>query len=468
MKTSSSRLARIRTAQGAFRPETLLRAIALILALSLLPAAVGVARGLAARRSRYAPLATAAAPAVEPRTHDAGKPTAVVVVGAKGAEVSDVLAPFEVLAFTDAFDVYTVAPERRPLPLTGGLHLVPDLTFAELEERTGGAPDVVVVPALPDAGEPSTAGVIDWLRQQEAGGALMVGVCAGARVLAATGLLDGRDATSHWARMDDLEQEYPDVNWVRGSRYVDEGDVLTTGGLLSSIDGTLRVVERLVSPDAARRTAEAVGWRHYSPGTPASIAVRRLGPDAVIFPLNAAYRGTRVGVMLTEDVGEIELASVFDTYSGQSFAARTVAVAASDDAVSSRHGLTFVPTSDLHGVGHDLDRLVVPGAEAARRQDPDLAAHAMGEHGLTPEYVHTQPGFPFDPVLRDLARTVDLPTARWTAKALEYPVQDLHLSGSAWPWRVALPPLLLALAGLALIAGLARVLRDHRIDAQSP
>lgn len=158
---------------------------------------------------------------------------------------------------------------------------------------------------------------------------------------------------------------------------------------------------------------------------------------------------------------------MFDTFSGQSLATRTVAVAASDHGVSSRHGLTFVPTSDLHRVGNDLDRLVVPGSEAARRRDPDLAAHAVGEHGLTPQYLHARPGFPFEAALRDLARTVDLPTARWTAKVLEYPVHDLGLSGPAWPWPVALPPLLLALAGLAATAGLARVLRRRRGDPHS-
>lgn len=450
--------------------KIVLRAIAVLLASLLLPAAVGVARGVTASQNQYAPLEGAAAAALAPaRTHDADKPTAAVVVGANGAEVSDVLAPFEVLAATDAFNVYTVAPDRRPLPLTGGLHLIPDLTFDELDARLGarGAAAVVVVPQMPDAGEPSTAPVTDWLRQQSGGGALMVSVCAGARVVASAGLLDGRDATSHWARINGLARDYPDVNWVRGTRYVDQGDVITTGGLLSSIDGTLRVVERLVRPDAARRTADAVGWRYYSPGGPAPIPAWTFGPDAVLRPLNAAYRRTRLGVMLTDGVGEIELASVFDTYNGQSYASRTVAVAASDDVVSSRHGLQFVPTSDLHGVGDDLDRLIVPGADAARRQDPDLAAHAIGEHDLTPEYLHAEPGFPFEPALRDLARSFDLPTAKWAAKLLEYPVDDLHLSGPAWPWPLTLPPLLLALTGLAATAGLVRFLRRGRGDPQA-
>jgi len=59
--------------------------------------------------------------------HEAGKPTAVIVVGSEGANAADVLAPYEVLAATGAFNLYTVAPQRRPVPLTGGLDLVPDL-----------------------------------------------------------------------------------------------------------------------------------------------------------------------------------------------------------------------------------------------------------------------------------------------------------------------------------------------------
>src|SRR5688572_3017105 len=117
--------------------RTVLSILAVVLAAVLLPAAVGVPRGLAAARARYAPLPadTAEVPAAPERRHDLAKPTAVVVVGAEGAEVSDVLAPFETLAASGSFNVYTVAPVRRPLPLTGGLHLVPDLTFADLDAR---------------------------------------------------------------------------------------------------------------------------------------------------------------------------------------------------------------------------------------------------------------------------------------------------------------------------------------------
>ena len=79
-----------------------------------------------------APVDSAAAP-----THDPGKPTAVILLGPEGANAADVLAPYEVLASTGAFNLYTVAPQRQPVPLTGNLDLVPDLS---LGSWTSGCP----------------------------------------------------------------------------------------------------------------------------------------------------------------------------------------------------------------------------------------------------------------------------------------------------------------------------------------
>lgn len=174
----------------------------------------------------------------------------MVVVGDRGAVVSDVLAPYEVLAATNRFNLYTVAPQRRPVPLTGGLDLVPDLTFADLAARLGGAaPDLVVVPALPDDGEATIAPVIGWLRDQADRGAMLLSVCNGAAILASAGLLDGRPATAHWLRIGKFEQQYPQVGWMPGRRFVDDGDLVATAGILSGVDGTVHMVERLGRPE---------------------------------------------------------------------------------------------------------------------------------------------------------------------------------------------------------------------------
>jgi hypothetical protein len=78
------------------------------------------------------------------------------------------------------------------------------------------------------------------------------------------------------------------------------------------------------------------------------------------------------------------------------------------------------------------------------------------------QYLHQQSGFAFDATLRDMAATMDVPTARWAAKILEYTSADLALSGPAWPWTLALRVLLLGLTGVAAALGVAWLVRRAR------
>jgi putative intracellular protease/amidase len=200
-------------------------------------AAVGIA---GARAEVYTPRGPSApsAPvdAVAAPTHDPAKPTVVILLGPEGANAADVLAPYEVLASTGAFNLYTVAPERQPVPLTGNLDLVPDLSLAQLDQRLPAGPEVIVVPQLTEVAAgvpPSLAPVIGWLQRQRAqGDPLLVSVCVGAQVVAEAGLLDGRPVTSHWLGLIGLRRNYPQVRWTDGVSYVDDGDLISTAGVL--------------------------------------------------------------------------------------------------------------------------------------------------------------------------------------------------------------------------------------------
>jgi hypothetical protein len=136
---------------------------------------------------------------------------------------------------------------------------------------------------------------------------------------------------------------------------------------------------------------------------------------------------------------------VFDVYS-TSVAARVVALGAGPT-VTTRHGLVLLTTAA--DAAPTVDRLLVPGVRAGGVVDPSLARWADAS-GLPVELLHGdlpagQSGF--DAALRDLAAHADRPTARATAKLLEYPAAHLALDGAAWPWRpVALLTLTLAAA----------------------
>ncbi|MEO3789461.1 DJ-1/PfpI family protein [Nonomuraea sp. B10E15] len=421
-----------------------LRGTAVVLAALLLPGAVSAVNTVGKFGDLYTARADAVTVRPAPKEHDPAKPTVALLAGGSGTNVADLLGPYEVLAGTGRVNTYVVSPGSRPAPLTGGLDLVPDLTFgglARLLSDRNDKLDAMVVPAMDDPGPAELGSITRWLREQSAAGAVAMSVCNGARTLAASGLLDGRPATSHWLRMAGLRDDFPRVGWVTGVRYVDDGNLITTAGVLSGIDGALRVLERLVDPGTAREAARRVHWRHYSPGASTRIPASELQPPDVVVALNSSYQPgpSSIGIRVAGGIGELELASAFISYTEHAMVGRTVALG--DGPFRSRHGLTFVPRSTVAAAADGLDRLLVPGLDAARAKAVD------GVAGLRPEYLHTEEEFAFDPVLRDIARTYDVQTARWTAKTLEYPVAGVGLSGSAWPWPATIVLLVLVLLG---------------------
>src|SRR5215207_3098913 len=253
--------------------------------------------------------------------HDPDKPTAVVLLSNQGAEVTDDLAPYEVLSESGAFNVYTAAPERKAVTLSGHLDVLPQLSLAELGQRLGGEdPDVIVVPEMPDIGSPGHRPVAEWLREHAEGSETVVSVCNGAQVLADAGLLDGRRATANW------ERRYPDTEWVRGLRYVEDGNVLTAAGVTSGIGATLHVIRGYVGEEAATALAQKIGYPDQRVGDEPRIPAERLTvSDRALYVLWTAYGWgkPRIGVVLTEGTSEIELASVVDVYPGPVLTANT-------------------------------------------------------------------------------------------------------------------------------------------------
>lgn len=94
-----------------------------------------------------------------------------------------------------------------------------------------------------------------WLEDVHAQGTTLCSVCAGAFVLGRTGLLDGRRATTHWAFAEALARRFPDVRVDADRMVIDEGDIITAGGILAWTDLGLTLVERLLGPAIMLETA---------------------------------------------------------------------------------------------------------------------------------------------------------------------------------------------------------------------
>lgn len=104
--------------------------------------------------------------------------------------------------------------------------------------------------------------LIDWLRQQHAKGATLGGVCVGSILLAESGLLDGRSATTHWTSAKTFAERYPAIKLKADTPIVDDGDLITTAGLMAWSELGLRLVDRLLGPSIATATARFLVVEH--------------------------------------------------------------------------------------------------------------------------------------------------------------------------------------------------------------
>ena len=179
------------------------------------------------------------------------------------AVVIDFCGPWEVFQDTmvpsrqdNPFRLYTVAETAKPIRTSGGMQIVPDYTIANAP-----APKVIVIPAQSD---PSPA-VLDWIRKSSKSTDVTMSVCTGAFVLAKTGLLDGKSATTYHGAFGRFAMTFPKIELKRGARFVENGNLATAGGLSSGIDLALRVVERYYGREVAQKTAynmeyQGQGW----------------------------------------------------------------------------------------------------------------------------------------------------------------------------------------------------------------
>lgn len=140
--------------------------------------------------------------------------------------------------------------------------------------------DIVVVPSWRDDGRPAPPALLRALRAAHARGALVVGLCLGAFVLAEAGLLDGRPATTHWHLAPLFRQLYPAVQLQPEVLYVDDGDVITSAGTAAGLDCCLHVLRRRHGAEAANRAARRMVVAPHRQGGQAQYIAQPVPPRA--------------------------------------------------------------------------------------------------------------------------------------------------------------------------------------------
>lgn len=151
------------------------------------------------------------------------------------------------------FDFRICAIESGPIHTEAGLTVTAPHGLGSLD----GA-DIVIVPSWRDLEHPPPTFLAEALLRAHRNGALIVGLCLGTFAVAATGLLSGRRAATHWAYTEQLQALYPDITVDADVLYIDNGDVVTSAGVAAGLDCCLHIVRARYGAEAALRLARQI------------------------------------------------------------------------------------------------------------------------------------------------------------------------------------------------------------------
>ena len=195
--------------------------------------------------------------------------------------VLDAVGPYQVLSELPGLDVVLTAQWRGPVTdERGGAAVSAVATFDEVPR-----PDIVIVPGGPGQVDHMTPGPLpDWLVAVDQSTRWTAGVCTGVLILAAAGLLDGREATTYWLAMEELARLGVKP---RNDRYVFDGKYATSAGVSAGIDMALALAARIAGDDAAMTAQLGI---EYDPHPPFNAGSPATAPAALVAAKRAASR----------------------------------------------------------------------------------------------------------------------------------------------------------------------------------
>ena len=182
-------------------------------------------------------------------------------------ELLDFAGPYEVFSSTSesndhkAFKVFTISEDGGAIKSVNGLIVIPDYSFDNHPKI-----DILIIPG----GEGTKAEikkkrVMEWVNKTQGSGEILATVCSGARIPAVLGLLDGLEATTHLSVIDDVKKLAPNVIIDHTKRFIDNGKIMTSGGISAGIDLSLHIVKKICGDKTAQKTMEYMEYGEAAP-----------------------------------------------------------------------------------------------------------------------------------------------------------------------------------------------------------
>ena len=316
----------------------------------------------------------------------------IAIIGINDAtETTDYLMPYGVLTRADVADVMTLATKPGPVTLYPTLKVEPQATIAEFDARHPDGADYVIVPAMSRDNDPVA---LQWIRDQSAKKAIIVGVCAGAKVVGDAGLLHGKRATTHWYSVKEMRGKHPTMRYVEDRRLVVDNGVATTTGVTASMPMSLALIEAIAGRDKANAVGRDIGLANWDTRHE-SDAFKFTRPFALTAIGNTAafWAHEQLGIELKDGVDEVSLALVTDAWS-RTFRSQAVMFASTAGAQQSKNGIRIYP---------------------------DQVAASWPAERLLPSVGNRKPAEALDNALSEITARYGTRTTDFVAMQLEYP-----------------------------------------------
>ncbi|MDH5355444.1 MAG: DJ-1/PfpI family protein [Gammaproteobacteria bacterium] len=174
------------------------------------------------------------------------------------AEVLDFSGPFEVFSTAsrvsgspETFNVFLVSETGNTVSARGGFNVNPNYGFLDHPSI-----DLLIIVGGVHTEEMRKPGVLSWIGKESRKAQIVASVCTGAFLLAEAGVLSNQKVTTHWEDIPGLREGYPQLNVLDNQRWVDEGNIITSGGISAGIDMSLHLVSKIKNKDLAEKTAK--------------------------------------------------------------------------------------------------------------------------------------------------------------------------------------------------------------------
>ncbi|KAI7869429.1 class I glutamine amidotransferase-like protein [Lichtheimia hyalospora FSU 10163] len=179
-------------------------------------------------------------------------------------EVLDFAGPFEVFSITTLpesdkkpFIVKTISETKNIISARNGLKIKPDYNFNDNVNF-----DILIIPGGYGAEEIeiNNVKVIEWIKNQFNKVQILASVCTGSFLLGKTGLLDNKNATTHWMDIKKFQDEFPKIKVHENVKYIDEDKIITSGGVSAGINMSFYIIKKLLNKEIAQNTAKRMEY----------------------------------------------------------------------------------------------------------------------------------------------------------------------------------------------------------------